>query len=109
MSLAARDLIRGLLVKEPQKRIAYRRGATEIKQHPFFDGVNWALVRSAMPPHVPEPVDFSQFVSKKTGGGGVVEEKKATIEVAAAAATAGENSSSPSTGSDPNYVDFEYF
>ncbi|KAG7033561.1 Serine/threonine-protein kinase AGC1-7, partial [Cucurbita argyrosperma subsp. argyrosperma] len=97
-SLAARDLIRGLLVKEPQKRIAYRRGATEIKQHPFFDGVNWALVRSAMPPHVPEPVDFSQFARKK-GGGGVQEEKK---PVAA-------GNSSPSTGGDPNYVDFEYF
>nr|XP_043617448.1 serine/threonine-protein kinase AGC1-7-like [Erigeron canadensis] len=60
----ARDLIKGLLVKEPQKRIAYRRGATEIKQHPFFEGVNWALVRSAHPPHVPEPIDFSQFASK---------------------------------------------
>ncbi|KAK1285701.1 Serine/threonine-protein kinase AtPK7 [Acorus calamus] len=58
VSLVARDLIRGLLVKDPQRRIAYRRGATEIKQHPFFEGVNWALVRSAMPPHVPDPVDF---------------------------------------------------
>ncbi|KAM7269359.1 hypothetical protein ACFE04_024856 [Oxalis oulophora] len=55
VSGVARDLIRGLLVKEPHKRIAYKRGATEIKQHPFFEGVNWALVRSAMPPHVPEP------------------------------------------------------
>ncbi|KAK1390984.1 hypothetical protein POM88_019162 [Heracleum sosnowskyi] len=36
VSFAARDLIRGLLVKEPQHRLAYRRGATEIKQHPFF-------------------------------------------------------------------------
>ncbi|THG23488.1 hypothetical protein TEA_028789 [Camellia sinensis var. sinensis] len=50
VSFMARDLIRGLLVKEPHKRIAYKRGATEIKQHPFFDGVNWAFVRSAMPP-----------------------------------------------------------
>ena len=55
VSFMARDLIRGLLVKEPHKRIACKRGATEIKQHPFFEGVNWALVRSAMPPHIPEP------------------------------------------------------
>ncbi|KAJ8638956.1 hypothetical protein MRB53_015650 [Persea americana] len=65
VSVGARDLIRGLLVKEPHKRIAYRRGATEIKQHPFFEGVNWALVRSTTPPHMPEAVDFSRFASKE--------------------------------------------
>lgn len=69
ISPAARDLIRGLLVKDPQKRIAYRRGATEIKQHPFFEGVNWALVRSALPPHIPEPVDYSKYAVKTNGGG----------------------------------------
>ena len=84
VSSAARDLIKGLLVKEPQKRIAYKRGATEIKQHPFFEGVNWALIRSATPPHVPEPVDFTAFASKGEGG------KKGNR-------------------SDPEYNDFEYF
>lgn len=54
VSFAARDLIRGLLVKEPQHRLAYRRGATEIKQHPFFQNVNWALIRCATPPAVPK-------------------------------------------------------
>ncbi|XP_061357533.1 protein kinase PVPK-1 [Gastrolobium bilobum] len=53
VSFAARDLIRGLLVKEPQHRLAYRRGATEIKQHPFFHNVNWALIRCTNPPEVP--------------------------------------------------------
>ncbi|KAK4367426.1 hypothetical protein RND71_011218 [Anisodus tanguticus] len=55
VSFAARDLIRGLLVKEPQHRLAYWRGATEIKQHPFFQNVNWALIRCASPPDVPKP------------------------------------------------------
>ncbi|PPD86407.1 hypothetical protein GOBAR_DD16668 [Gossypium barbadense] len=61
VSFAAKDLIRGLLVKEPQHRLAYRRGATEIKQHPFFQSVNWALIRCANPPDVPKQVvmDFS--------------------------------------------------
>ncbi|GMH23917.1 hypothetical protein Nepgr_025760 [Nepenthes gracilis] len=54
VSFAARDLIRGLLVKEPQHRLAYRRGAAEIKQHPFFQSVNWALVRCASPPEIPK-------------------------------------------------------
>lgn len=112
VSLAARDLIRGLLVKEPQKRIAYRRGATEIKQHPFFDGVNWALVRSAMPPHVPEPLDFSQFARKKNCTGAAEDKKPVEIPAATSSTTAtpaAAENSSPSTGSDPNYVDFEYF
>ncbi|CAO2209322.1 unnamed protein product [Urochloa humidicola] len=65
VSNVTRDLIRGLLVKDPLKRIATKRGATEIKQHPFFEGVNWALVRGAHPPSVPDPVDFSQFRSKE--------------------------------------------
>lgn len=61
VSFSARDLIRGLLVKEPQHRLAYKRGATEIKQHPFFEGVNWALIRCATPPDIPKPVEFERF------------------------------------------------
>ncbi|KAG4922603.1 hypothetical protein JHK82_051576 [Glycine max] len=57
-SYASRDLIRGLLVKEPQHRLGVKRGATEIKQHPFFEGVNWALIRCSTPPEVPRPVEF---------------------------------------------------
>ncbi|XP_059282306.1 serine/threonine-protein kinase D6PKL2-like [Lycium ferocissimum] len=61
VSFSARDLIRGLLVKEPQHRLAYKRGATEIKQHPFFEGVNWALIRCASPPDIPRPVEFERI------------------------------------------------
>uniref|UniRef100_A0A6N2LZE8 non-specific serine/threonine protein kinase n=1 Tax=Salix viminalis TaxID=40686 RepID=A0A6N2LZE8_SALVM len=46
LSFAAKDLIRGLLMKDPQKRLGFKRGATEIKQHPFFETVNWALIRT---------------------------------------------------------------
>ncbi|CAI9765147.1 unnamed protein product [Fraxinus pennsylvanica] len=56
-SYASRDLIRGLLVKEPQHRFGVKRGATEIKQHPFFEGVNWALIRCSTPPEVPRPIE----------------------------------------------------
>uniref|UniRef100_A0ACD5UD97 Uncharacterized protein n=1 Tax=Avena sativa TaxID=4498 RepID=A0ACD5UD97_AVESA len=56
-SYASRDLIRGLLAKEPQHRLGVKRGATEIKQHPFFEGVNWALIRCSTPPEVPRPVE----------------------------------------------------
>ncbi|KAG6509160.1 serine/threonine-protein kinase D6PK-like [Zingiber officinale] len=60
VSFAARDLIRGLLVKEPQHRLAYKRGATEIKQHPFFEGINWALIRCASPPEIPKTFEIGQ-------------------------------------------------
>ncbi|XP_010092445.2 serine/threonine-protein kinase AGC1-7 [Morus notabilis] len=101
VSFASRDLIRGLLVKEPHKRIAYKRGATEIKQHPFFQGVNWALVRSAMPPHIPEPVDFSQYATKAAPTA-VADNNKAAqvIHAAKTHITASDDSS---------YIDFEYF
>ncbi|KAH6777181.1 AGC kinase 1.7 [Perilla frutescens var. hirtella] len=96
-SATAKDLIKGLLVKEPQKRIAYKRGATEIKQHPFFEGVNWALVRSGAPPYLPEPVDFGQFVTKDSAQA----EKKA--------ADMGQDVKTKTTSSNSSYVEFEYF
>lgn len=96
VSGTARDLIKGLLVKEPHKRIAYKRGATEIKQHPFFEGVNWALVRSGAPPYIPEPVDFKQFACKDSGQN---EKKIADI---------GQDKNKGSSN-DSSYVEFEYF
>ncbi|KAL6642676.1 hypothetical protein ACP70R_020857 [Stipagrostis hirtigluma subsp. patula] len=54
---ASRDLIKGLLAKEPQSRLGVKRGAAEIKQHPFFEGVNWALIRCSTPPGVPRAVE----------------------------------------------------
>ncbi|KAG8044786.1 hypothetical protein GUJ93_ZPchr0149g29156 [Zizania palustris] len=104
-SSVARDLIRGLLVKDPHKRIAFTRGATEIKQHPFFEGVNWALVRSLTPPSVPEPVDFRQYTATTP------KEKKApectTTPAAQAPPPADAGAAKSSTGE--SYTDFEYF
>ncbi|CAK8532135.1 unnamed protein product [Lathyrus sativus] len=97
ISQVAKDLIRGLLIKEPQKRIAYKRGATEIKQHPFFEGVNWALVRSAMPPHIPDVIDFSKYARKETAP--PVDKKLPDAGM--------DKKCKDST--DNSYVDFEYF
>ncbi|KAM7495659.1 hypothetical protein LguiB_030268 [Lonicera macranthoides] len=94
VSFSARDLIRGLLVKEPQHRLAFKRGATEIKQHPFFEGVNWALIRCASPPEIPKPFEIPAAPSASTS-------EKAAV-VAAAAATAEKK------GSD-NYLEFDFF
>ncbi|OAY63133.1 Serine/threonine-protein kinase KIPK [Ananas comosus] len=70
VSSHARDLIRGLLVKDPENRLGSVRGAAEIKQHPFFEGLNWALIRCAAPPEPPNSYDFGTAVplhKKKEG------------------------------------------
>ncbi|KAL6975177.1 Serine/threonine-protein kinase d6pkl2 [Sarracenia purpurea var. burkii] len=92
VSFAARDLIRGLLVKEPQHRLAYKRGATEIKQHPFFDGVNWALIRCASPPEIPKPVEIERIPAPAAS----------TSEKAAVVAN-------PDHKSSENYLEFDFF
>lgn len=49
----ARDLISGLLRKDPDRRVGSKRGAAEVKSHPFFKGLNFALIRTVRPPSVP--------------------------------------------------------
>ncbi|CAA7397079.1 unnamed protein product [Spirodela intermedia] len=55
VTVPAKELIRGLLVKDPERRLGSVRGATEIKRHPFFEGLNWALIRCTIPPETPAP------------------------------------------------------
>ncbi|XP_034708323.1 serine/threonine-protein kinase D6PK [Vitis riparia] len=92
ISFAAKDLIRGLLVKDPQKRLGYKRGATEIKQHPFFESVNWALIRSTHPPQIPKPVDL-ECLNHTSSSSMRLNDKGATDS---------DRSSGP-------YLDFEFF
>ncbi|CAA0813261.1 Protein kinase superfamily protein [Striga hermonthica] len=98
-SYASRDLIRGLLVKEPQNRVGMKRGATEIKQHAFFKGVNWALIRCSTPPEVPRPVE-AEFPGKLAGPvelGGVGSGSKRVAGVGAEVKGGGK------------FLDFEFF
>ncbi|KAF3955255.1 hypothetical protein ACB098_01G281500 [Castanea mollissima] len=92
ISFAAKDLIRGLLVKDPQKRLGFKRGATEIKQHPFFESVNWALIRSTHPPEIPKPIDLA-FLNNAF---------KSSVPPNDKGATDSDSSSGP-------YLDFEFF
>ncbi|CAI9776660.1 unnamed protein product [Fraxinus pennsylvanica] len=48
------DLIRKLLEKDPTRRLGYRRGACEIKEHEFFHGLRWDLLKEVVrPPFLP--------------------------------------------------------
>ncbi|KAI3721792.1 hypothetical protein L2E82_32810 [Cichorium intybus] len=62
-STAMKDLITKLLIKEPAKRMGSMKGAPSVKNHSFFNGVDWALLRGASPPYVPRPVSFRDFVA----------------------------------------------
>ncbi|KAL6841198.1 hypothetical protein ACP4OV_028971 [Aristida adscensionis] len=65
VSFHARDLIKGLLVKEPEYRLGSSRGAAEIKRHPFFEGLNWALIRWTAPPETPKSFDTATLAATR--------------------------------------------
>ncbi|KAE8656847.1 Phototropin-2 [Hibiscus syriacus] len=52
VSVHAKQLMYRLLDRDPRSRL----GASEIKRHPFFKGVNWALVRCMDPPELEVPL-----------------------------------------------------
>lgn len=41
-----RDLLEKLFVTDPTKRLGYERGSDEIKQHIFFNSINWERVKA---------------------------------------------------------------
>lgn len=50
-----KSLIRKLLIKDENRRLGARAGASDIKAHPFFRTTQWALIRHMKPPIVPHP------------------------------------------------------
>ncbi|XP_057955230.1 serine/threonine-protein kinase D6PKL2 [Malania oleifera] len=63
VAAAAKDLVLQLLVKDPARRLGSTMGASAVKHHPFFQGVNWALLRCTKPPFVPPPFSRDVVVS----------------------------------------------
>ncbi|KAI5071421.1 hypothetical protein GOP47_0013672 [Adiantum capillus-veneris] len=57
-SLAARQLINGLLHRDPANRLGSATGAYEIKNHAFFRGINWPLIRDMVPPPLEAPLEL---------------------------------------------------
>ncbi|RUP45486.1 Serine/threonine-protein kinase nrc-2 [Jimgerdemannia flammicorona] len=54
VSSLCKSVIRKLLNKDEHRRLGSRAGASDVKSHPFFKTVNWALLRNAEPPIVPQ-------------------------------------------------------
>ncbi|XP_018409819.1 PREDICTED: serine/threonine-protein kinase MRCK gamma [Nanorana parkeri] len=58
----AKDLIKQLICRQ-EKRLG-RGGVRDFKKHPFFSGVDWDNIHTAVPPYIPEvdnPADTSNF------------------------------------------------
>lgn len=53
VSSNCKNLIRKLLHKDEHRRLGSRAGASDIKSHPFFKPVNFALLRHLTPPIKP--------------------------------------------------------
>ncbi|KAK7257749.1 hypothetical protein RIF29_31961 [Crotalaria pallida] len=56
VSLSAKQLMYMLLQRDPKNRLGSQGGANEIKNQPFFQGINWALIRSMDPPELDAPL-----------------------------------------------------
>ncbi|KAM7496667.1 hypothetical protein LguiA_021081 [Lonicera macranthoides] len=56
VSLQGKQLMYRLLHRDPKNRLGSCEGANEIKKHPFFRGINWALIRCMNPPKLEAPL-----------------------------------------------------
>nr|XP_033806925.1 ribosomal protein S6 kinase alpha-5 isoform X2 [Geotrypetes seraphini] len=57
MSSIAKDIIQGLLIKDPRKRLGCGSGGSdEIKKHPFFQNINWVNLAAKKVPAPFKPV-----------------------------------------------------
>lgn len=76
-------MIRKLLIKDEAKRLGSRAGASDVKNHPFFKPITWALLRHMKPPMIPHQgraIDTVNFRTVKDSGsveiGGTVSKLK---------------------------------
>ena len=65
VSGTARDLLTGLLEKDPDLRLGSGQGAEEIKNHEFFGGIDWEAVKNKKlsPPVPPVPI-YNEILSQ---------------------------------------------
>lgn len=58
VSSQCKSLIKKLLIKDEHKRLGGKSGASDVKVHSFFKGLNWALLRNMRPPIIPKTNDI---------------------------------------------------
>jgi len=71
ISNLCKSLIRKLLIKDENRRLGARAGASDVKTHPFFRTTQWALIRHMKPPMIPHQgrgIDTVNFRNVKESG-----------------------------------------
>eukprot|EP00827_Trimyema_finlayi_P000565 TRINITY_DN1112_c0_g1_i3.p3 TRINITY_DN1112_c0_g1~~TRINITY_DN1112_c0_g1_i3.p3 ORF type:complete len:109 (-),score=19.32 TRINITY_DN1112_c0_g1_i3:44-370(-) len=68
-SVSLKNLLEGLLQKQPNKRLGSRNGINEIKKHPWFAMINWSALLNyeIQAPYIPQfkdEQDISQFATE---------------------------------------------
>lgn len=61
VSSSCKSLIKALLEKQEGKRLGSKSGASEVKAHPFFKSIKFALLRHMTPPIVPNTTTSNNF------------------------------------------------
>jgi protein-serine/threonine kinase len=64
VSTECKSLIKKLLKRDPERRLGHANGASDIKRHPWFSNINFALIRNERPPiipSIPDPRDLSLY------------------------------------------------
>ena len=94
VSAEAADLLRGLLCRDPARRLGCGAGdAAEVKAHPFFGGVDWAALLDGRvpPPWVPPVASFAdtQFFDAEFTSLPLISPSSAATTVVAGAGAAG--------------------
>mmetsp|Transcript_25638 Transcript_25638/g.64629 ORF Transcript_25638/g.64629 Transcript_25638/m.64629 type:complete len:522 (+) Transcript_25638:64-1629(+) len=57
LSSGFKKMIRGLLARDPGKRLGSKHGAAELKKCEFLQEVKWTTIRNQKPPYIPAVVD----------------------------------------------------
>jgi serine/threonine protein kinase len=64
ISSECKDIMKKLLKRDPSKRLGHENGASDVKKHPWFHDINFALIRNEKPPIIPkvrDPLDLTQY------------------------------------------------
>lgn len=90
ISNSCKSLVRSLLCKSETKRLGSKFGASDVKAHPWFKGLSWALLRNMPPPIVPKPCSTIVEELAKTGEAAVLKHRMSDpdLKVHASPATA---------------------
>lgn len=82
ISNECRSLLKGLLQKNPLKRLGSERGAAEIKEHPWLAGVEWekVLAKEIPPPFKPW-LEKSNFDPEYTSMNPILEDEDPLISL----------------------------